>query len=123
MTRVLLLADETYELMLSALEQTSDGQAVLARFARPSRLPSDRETLEIARAARRGDSEVPSAVARVVGNRDAAREAGEDTRKAAEALLFHLSDAGVPPSTLHRWFGYSEARLFQLLAKRSAAVA
>jgi len=122
MTRVLLLTEETYELMRSALDQTSDGQAVLARFARPLKLPSDRETLEIARAARRGDS-APEAVARVVGNRDAAREAGEDTRKAAEALLFHLSDAGVPPSTLHRWFGYSEARLFQLLARRNAAVA
>jgi hypothetical protein len=120
MTRVLLLSDDTYDLMRAALELTPDGREVLARFDRPTRLPSDRETLAIVRAARAGE-EPPQRVTALVDARDAAREAGEDTRLAVEALLFHLSDAGVAPSVLHRWFGYSESRIFQLLAKREPA--
>jgi hypothetical protein len=120
MTRVLLLADDTYALMRAALDETPEGREVLNRFDRSTKLPSDRETLAIVRAARAGD-DAPVRVRTVVDARDAAREAGTDTREAAEALLFHLSDAGVPPSVLQRWFGYSSARIFQLLSKREPA--
>lgn len=121
MTRVMLVEEDTYRLMRAALEQTSDGLEVLMRFDEGPRRITDAETLKMLRAARAGEP-APPAVATLVSRRDAAREAGVETREAVEAMLFHLADAGVAPSVLMRWFGYSNGRLFQLLAKRPSAV-
>lgn len=121
MMRVMLIEEDTYRLMRIALEQSDEGLEVLMRFDEPPRRISDAETLKMLRAARAGEA-APPAVATLVSRRDAAREAGVETREEVEAMLFHLADAGVAPSVLMRWFGYSNGRLFQLLAKRPSAV-
>jgi hypothetical protein len=120
----MMLTDETYAGMREALELTLTGQEILRRFDRPiGRLPSDKDTLAIVRAARSEPDAVPELIAAAVERRDAGRATADETREAVERLLFHLSDAGVPPSVLTRWFGYSSSRLFQLLDKRATAAA
>lgn len=123
--RVMLLSDETYALMCSALEKTDEGWSVLARFEANAKaaLPSDRQTLAIVRAARATPDEVPELVSSAVERRDAGRAVADETREAVERLMFHLADAGVSPSTLIRWFGYGKSRYFQLAEKRATAVA
>lgn len=122
--KVLLLTDEAYAQMLNALDATPEGHELQARFEQAiDRLPSDKQTLEIVRAARSEPDAVPNRIAAAVERRDAGRAVADETREALERLLFHFSDAGVPPSVLQRWFGYSNARLFQLLDRRAKAVA
>lgn len=119
--RVLLLSEGTYDLMRDVLDATLDGQEILRRFDEPRRLPSDRVTLEIVRSARSAPDAVPELVAAAVERRDAGRAVADETREEVERLMFHFSDAGVAPSVLTRWFGYSSSRLFQLLDKRATA--
>jgi hypothetical protein len=111
--KTLILSEETFHLLLDALDQSDDGREVLARFEAATPMPPDRELVAMAR---RGD-DAPAAIANARERRDAGRQAERDTRLELERLLHYTHAAGVQPSVLMTWFGYNNSRLFQLLTK------
>lgn len=117
--KTLILTDDTYELLISALEvgDAVESREVLTRFGRKDKLPSDRDLVAMAR---RGD-DAPSAVTLAVQRRDAGRQAAADTREDLKRLLLELHAAGVQPSVLKAWFGYSNSQLFSILGEGQTA--
>lgn len=113
---ILLLTDETWQQMLSALVATDAGRAVADRLHAQPELPGDRELI---RMARHGEP-APAAVTRMREQRDAGRDAAESTRKAMNDLLVHVHGAGVPVATIARWFDLKPSRIYEVLKEYEA---
>ncbi len=110
--KTLILSEATWELMQHALQRSSTGLEVLDRLA--SEGPALPEPSELVRLARQ-KAEPPEAFARAVEARDAARQAGEDTRDVVTALIMQAHAAGVGPRMLSRWSGLKETRIYQII--------
>lgn len=103
---ILLLTDETWDRVKAALP----AELFAELFAAEHALPSDRELIRMAR-----HGEVPSEVERIRAMREAGIEAADQTRAAFNDLIRHVHGAGVPVSTIGRWFGVNRRRIYEVL--------
>jgi hypothetical protein len=117
MTKTLILAEDMWAQMEQALEGSERGRAVLAALAQgPPPLPTQRELIRL----HRTKAPPPEAFRRAAEYRDAARQAGEDTRDAMSELILRAFDAGVGPRTLSRWSGLKESRIYEIVSPARA---
>ena len=107
---ILLLTDDTWGRLTSALVTSAEGRQLLAELRAGPELPSDRELI---RMARHGDT--PEAIARVRAQREAGIEAADQTRAAFDGLIRHVHGAGVQVATIARWFGVDRRRIYSAL--------
>lgn len=112
--KTLILSDETFEKLIAALHDTELGLEVVRAFTATPEMPSDRELVAAAR-----NGETPEIFKRRVAERDAAREAGADTRAALDDLIVHAHAAGVGPAVLSRWSALRPRRVYEVLAAKA----
>jgi hypothetical protein len=108
--KTLILNDQTWQKMLDALVDTQLGLEVLSQLDAEPEIPSDRELVAAARS-----DETPAIFVRRAAERDAARQAGADTRAALDDLIRHAHAAGVGPAVLSRWSGLRPRRVYEVL--------
>lgn len=108
--KTLILTDQTWMQMTGALVATDSGRAILARLDAEPAIPSDRDLIAAAR-----NDETPHVFERRAAERDAGRQAAEDTRRVLEDLIRHAHAAGVGPTVLSRWSGLRPRRIYEIL--------
>lgn len=117
--KTLILSDDAWAQMESALTETPAGEGVLARLeGPPPELPDSSELIRMARS----KDETPDAFARAAAYRDAGRTAAEDTRLALNDLILSAHAVGVGPRVLSRWSGLQEARIYEIIAAAKTSV-
>lgn len=116
--KTLILTDEIWSELELSLESTDRGRRLLAELYETPRLPSDRELVRLARQ----KDDAPEAFRRAREYRDAARQAGEDTRQVINDLIVHTHGAGVGARVLSEWTGLQESRIYEIVAAARTSV-